>query len=186
MSETGVVDIRGKDYNTVAKRVKDFLSDDIGRIRTEVLFSDESRVLVRAEIRSNFDSEIIIASAHAEEKRVSQESWDAMDYKTQKKNQVNYTNPLENAETSSVGRALAFLGYLGSDIATEEDIARAHDKAREEALGAPDPELIKALEDAAGRGLERLQTAWKLLTEEQRKQVGVARKDALKVLANGS
>lgn len=40
---------------------------------------------------------------------------------------VNESNPLENAETSAVGRALGFLGYgiLGDGIASAEEVAHA-------------------------------------------------------------
>ena len=51
---------------------------------------------------------------------------------------VNATNPLENAETSAVGRALGFLGYglYGTGIASAEEVLRAI--AEREAHRTPD------------------------------------------------
>jgi hypothetical protein len=51
---------------------------------------------------------------------------------------VDATNPLENAETSAVGRALGFLGYglYGTGIASAEEVLRA--VAAQESLRAPE------------------------------------------------
>lgn len=177
--ETGVVKIQGKDYSTVALRVKEFAQDGWGTLVTEILESGQV-ILARAEIRVDGETRY---AAHAEEKRVSEEAWKAMSDKEKKKNQVNYTNPLENAETSAVGRVLALAGYLGGDIATKEDIQRAHEKARIEQYGEPDPELIRTLEEAAAMGMPALETAWKTISKEDRQSVGPHRLEALKTLA---
>ena len=161
--ETGVVNIRGRDYKTVALRVQEFHKDYEGmaRINTLVMRNDDEKVVVRAEIRND---DQVLSTGHAEEYREA--------------SSINKKDALENAETSAVGRALAFLGYGGQEIADPEAVERA--------LPDVDPELIQTLEEAAAMGLESLGTAWGLLTEEQRKSVGVARKDALKVLAGKS
>ena len=38
---------------------------------------------------------------------------------------INKTSALENAETSAVGRALAFLGFAGTEIASADEVANA-------------------------------------------------------------
>lgn len=55
---------------------------------------------------------------------------------------VDATNPLENAETSAVGRALGFLGYglYGTGIASAEEVLRAI--AEREACRTPDAPSI--------------------------------------------
>lgn len=183
--DTGVIDIHGKQYNTVAKRVQQFHEDFSGTavIKTWVMRNDENVVLVKAEIVSLTDG-YVLAVAHAEEKRVTEDAWAGMDSSERRKNQVNYTNPLENAETSAVGRALAFLGYLTTDVATDEDLAKARQKAVEDELGEPDPGLLDKLADTAKLGSAALQKFFmEEMTKEQRQQVGPVRKDLFKAVA---
>lgn len=53
------------------------------------------------------------------------------------------TNPLEDAETSAVGRALAFLGYSANrGIASREDVQRAQQRQAPPARPPQDPELV--------------------------------------------
>ena len=51
------------------------------------------------------------ATGHAEEVRAS--------------SQINKTSALENAETSAIGRALAALGYAGTEFASADEVAQA-------------------------------------------------------------
>ncbi len=52
-----------------------------------------------------------VATGHAEEKRNS--------------SKINQTSALENSETSSCGRALAFLGFISDGIASAEEVSAA-------------------------------------------------------------
>ena len=97
------------DYNTVAERIHDFRQDHPDwRVITKVQ-SAAKLVTVKTTIR-NADGHVV-ATGHAEEDR-------DVGY-------INKTSALENAETSSVGRALAILGYAGSEIASAEEIVAA-------------------------------------------------------------
>jgi hypothetical protein len=109
----GIVDIRGKQYHTVQKRVVDFRKDHPGwAILTEVL-TEGDLVKVRAEIRD--DQDRVLAIGHAEEDRTL--------------GNINKTSAVENAETSAVGRALAFLGYGGTYIRSAEEMETAQYQA---------------------------------------------------------
>ena len=68
MTNTGKVNIRGKEYLTVAYRVKQFRVDHPDwQIHTEIIDMDDDRVVVRAEICDS--AGVTVASGHAEEKR---------------------------------------------------------------------------------------------------------------------
>lgn len=110
--DTGVVNIHGKEYKTVALRVNEF-HIDYGQhkcsILTEIITCNEVRVLFKASI---VDAEgRVRAAGHAEEFR--------------KSGKINQTSALENAETSAIGRALAAFGYGGSEFASANEVQGA-------------------------------------------------------------
>jgi hypothetical protein len=111
--DDGVVSIHGKAYKTVARRVADFREMDayIGwSLSTEVLERGDT-VLIKASI---FDENgVCISTGHGEEVRGS--------------TNINKTSALENAETSAIGRALAFLSgdLAGTEIASADEVANA-------------------------------------------------------------
>jgi len=109
MSETGIVRIHNKDYKTVALRIHEF-RDAFGNwcIETEVLNASEL-VQVKATIRDG--SGVIKATGLAEEVRGS--------------TNINSTSALEKCETSAVGRALAFMGFGGTEIASADEVVNA-------------------------------------------------------------
>lgn len=109
MSETGVVNIRGKEYKTVAKRIDDFRGDHPDYSITTKILSAAELVQIKATIRDQDNR--ILATGLAEEERGS--------------TNINRTSALENAETSAVGRALSFLGYGGTEIASAEEVVNA-------------------------------------------------------------
>lgn len=131
----GVIDIRGVAYHTVAKRVADFRKDHNLTsgwcIQTEILSREADSVLARAVI---FHEGVAVATGHAFEHR------DAMDG-------FMADSMLEVAETSAVGRALAFLGYGGhqSEIASADEMRRRGLLDAEEMSAKKTRETIEAL-----------------------------------------
>ncbi len=107
--DTGVVNIHGREYKTVALRVQEFReAHPDWTLRTEIVSADDP-VIMRAIIED--ETGRVLATGHAEEKRGA--------------TQINRTSPLENAETSAIGRALAALGFGGSEFATADEVANA-------------------------------------------------------------
>jgi len=109
MSETGIVNIHGKQYHTVAKRVGDFRHDYADYSLTTEIIQAGDPVIMKATI-SNKDGRII-ATGHAEELRGA--------------SQINRTSALENCETSAIGRALAAFGIAGTEFASADEVANA-------------------------------------------------------------
>jgi len=116
--DTGIVDIHGKQYQTVAYRVQQFREKQGTNygICTTIVDRTEDYVVMRAEIL-NCDG-YVVATGHAEEHR--------------KSSQINRTSALENAETSAIGRALAAFGMGGTEFATADEVANAiHQQAHQ-------------------------------------------------------
>lgn len=108
--DDGVVKIHGKEYLTVARRINDFRAkhSDYG-VHTEILSIDSDTVVCRAVITDAEGRQL--SSGIAEEHR--------------KSSKINQTSATENCETSAVGRALAFLGMAGTEIASADEVAGA-------------------------------------------------------------
>lgn len=104
--DKGVVNIRGKEYQTVAKRISDFRAEHPLWAVTTDIQSNADTILIRAIISD--EQSRVIASGYAEEVRDS--------------TNINKTSAVENCETSAVGRALAFLGYGGEQIASANEV----------------------------------------------------------------
>ena len=110
MSNTGVVNIRGKEYQTVALRVQKFReAHPEWELSTEIIEANEKFVIMQARIY-NTDGKCI-ATGHAEEFRAA--------------SQINSTSALENAETSAIGRALAAAGWGGTEFASANEVQNA-------------------------------------------------------------
>ena len=104
------IDIDGKAYTTVANRInvfRKFFPDY--SIVTDVLQNDDIKVVVQTKITT--PNNIVVATGLAEEFRG--------------KNIINTTSALENAETSSIGRALACLSLGGSEYASANELENA-------------------------------------------------------------
>ena len=126
--EKRTVDIHGKQYETVASRVERFRKEKDYGINTVLLQNDETLVVMKATIK---DGDRIVACGHAEEKRAS--------------SQINRTSALENCETSAIGRALACLGYIGTEFASADEVAQAiHQQTQPETKPAyKKPEIVQ-------------------------------------------
>jgi len=98
--------ICGKEYKTVAERLNEaHENNDLFEVVTEVLFLDP-QVMVKATIKTKQGTFTGISAADPN--------------KT-----IEAKTPVEVAETSAVGRALAFAGYAGSEIASVEELQKA-------------------------------------------------------------
>lgn len=107
---TGIVNIRGKEYMTVALRVQQFReAHPDWSIITQVVHRDADEVVMVCSILN--EQGRVIATGHAEEKR--------------KASQINSTSALENCETSAIGRALAGAGFGGSEFASANEVQNA-------------------------------------------------------------
>lgn len=107
MTNNGIVQIHGKDYMTVARRVELAREQEaLESVETEVL--SHNPVVIKAKVTIKGRAFTGISS-------VNQESG-----KT-----IERENPYEVAETSAVGRALGFAGYgLLESIASADEVAR--------------------------------------------------------------
>lgn len=129
--DTGIVNIHGKEYSTVAKRVQDFRTEhglDKYAIVTELVERTSEDVVMRAVIQT-LDGQVI-ATGYAEEKRSA--------------SQINRTSALENCETSAIGRALAAFGMAGSEYASADEVAQAISQQ-----ASPAPAVRKSTSDLA-------------------------------------
>jgi hypothetical protein len=128
---TGIIDIRGRQYQTVALRVQMFRErhPDYALV-TELVERDAECVVMRATIAAADGR--TLATGYAEEYR--------------KASQINRTSALENAETSAIGRALAALGIGGTEYASANEVANAIHQQQEgpgdtaSARSAPGPD----------------------------------------------
>jgi len=107
------VNIRGKEYATVASRVGIFRKYfPTHSIITDIITDDEQRVIIKASILD--ENNKIISTGYAEEIRGQ--------------GVINTTSAIENAETSAIGRALAAFGLIGGEYASSFEVENAIQK----------------------------------------------------------
>ena len=144
--DDGTVNIRGKIYKTVARRIQDFRELYPEWSVSSKILSAGDIVQVKATIRT--ESGRTVATGFAEEVRGS--------------TNINKTSALENAETSAVGRALAFLGHGGTEIASADEVANAINQQKElEAL-----EYLKRHNEAARDHIANIAAIKQALAED--------------------
>lgn len=146
--KAGIINIHGKEYQTVAYRVSNFRAGyPEWTLKTTILFRDEKCVVMQAEIMDKEGR--LIANGHAEEFRSS--------------SSINKTSALENAETSAIGRALAALGIGGTEFASADELVNAITKKQP----ASKSDAIVAL--ATEKGVTPTAGALENFNEEQRR-----------------
>lgn len=123
--EIKTIDLKGKEYASVAERVTAFrkLFPDNGYITTEIVEHDGTTVLMKAEAgyRTENGIHMILGTGYAQEVRG--------------KGMVNGTSYIENCETSAVGRALGFLGLgISGGICSADEYSNATDARNKEEL----------------------------------------------------
>ena len=110
MSESGKVKIHGKEYLTVAYRVQEFKSKfENHSIETDIVSISDERVCTKTVVKNPEGA--IVSTGLAEETRNS--------------SAMTRTSAVEICETSSVGRALAFLGLAGTELASADEVTNA-------------------------------------------------------------
>lgn len=128
-AQTGIINIRGKEYQTVALRVQLFREKHPEHsLTTAIVARDDDCVVMVATIGDPAGR--VIATGHSEEYR--------------KSSQINRTSALENAETSAIGRALAAFGMGGTEFASANEVENAihqqgQGQSQGEAQGAVSP-----------------------------------------------
>ena len=123
-AKPGIVLIHGKEYETVALRVKKFREKHpLWSLVTEPIKIEVEVVVMKATILD--ETGRVIATGHAEEYRSS--------------STINKTSALENSETSAIGRCLAAFGLGGTEFATADEVANAITSKPQAAKGVIKP-----------------------------------------------
>jgi hypothetical protein len=107
----GIIKIHNKEYKTVALRVTEFVASSSHKdwsIETQ-LVNDGDNVIMKATVK-DADSRVR-GTGYAEEIRGS--------------TNINKTSALENCETSAIGRALAAIGFAGTEYASANEVSQA-------------------------------------------------------------
>lgn len=161
MSKEGIVNIRGKEYKTVALRVQEFRDKFPNYyLTTEIVKIDDEQCIIKAYVGLHKDDGTVqtFATGHAQEFR--------------KASQINGTSYVENCETSAIGRALACLGIGGTEFASANEVVNAiyqQNNPIQEELTEEQIEIAKNnLDEAAKRG-ELKQAFFKLTPAAQSK-----------------
>ena len=104
------INIHNKKYSLIVDRIgvaRRSLGSDLD-IKTSIIHQDDKKVIVQCDV---YVDEKHLSTGTAEELRAT--------------SRINQTSALENAETSAVGRALAFLGFANNSIASAEEVSLA-------------------------------------------------------------
>jgi len=125
-----------KDYDDVKTRLSRFWEDHPnGRVDTNIVSATEQMFIIKAEIFLDVDDPNPKATGLAEEHFMSKG--------------VNANHPVENCETSAIGRALANYTYVskGKQRPSREEMEKVarYEAAKQEPLSADQQETLKGL-----------------------------------------
>ena len=164
----GIIKIHNKEYKTVALRVTEFLASPTHKdwsIETD-LISDGTNVVMKSTIK-DVDGRVR-GTGYAEEVRGS--------------TNINKTSAMENAETSCIGRALAAVGFGGTEYASANEVTDAI--IQQTAMNASEELLnynaavrqhiasISAIKNAlADADLETAAEEWNAMSEDEQRSV---------------
>ena len=162
------------DYETVEQRIKRFYTDNPdGRIVTENLTTAADRSVSTWVTRS-----FVYLTADDQANNLPKAS--GMAFEIDGTGMANKTSALENAETSSIGRALANANYSGNKRATREEMAKvSRDTTPDPPIRAWTAEAAKLKADGDIEGLRTL------YSDAVRVKVGQPVLDGIKRYANG-
>ena len=116
----GIIKIHNKEYKTVALRVNEFIASpkhEGWAIETQLITAhsadgiaqSDEYIVMKAVLRD--DQDRVRGTGYAEELRGS--------------TNINKTSALENCETSAIGRALAAIGFAGTEYASANEVSQA-------------------------------------------------------------
>ena len=149
----GIVNIKGKEYKTVALRVAEFRDKFPNYyLTTEIVKIDDDQCIIKAYVGQHKDDGSVqtFATGHAQEFR--------------KASQINGTSYVENCETSAIGRALACLGIGGTEFASANEVVNAiHQQNNKEAL-----ETLKSI--YADKGIDAARVYYANLSKYEKDQ----------------
>ena len=110
---TGKVMIHGKEYETVASRLKKFITENNRYAIDTTVTETGPAALVVCRIKVFNDKYEVQREVTGTAHEIANGSG------------INKTSHIENGETSALGRALAFLGYAGTEIASADEVENA-------------------------------------------------------------
>lgn len=125
------VDVKGKDYVEVNKRVMAFRElEPNGSITTEIISLENGVVVMKATAISGDGK--VLGTGFAYEKESS--------------SYINKTSYIENCETSAVGRALGMCGFgIDTSVASAEEVANAINNQEEPKATPKQLEILKKI-----------------------------------------